>query len=171
LASGIRNVDLGCMQLNWRWHATAFPDAATMIDPVANTRYAARFLRDLHAQHGSWAQAVAHYHSADPTRGAAYAAKVAAKLDQIGTSHIVTDADMDTDTDPHTGTCGVAAVTGVTAYRDQGGDCPRVRGLLVMAQGGLVGGPLGRPSSGLMGAAKGRDLRVSDHPDTAPVHE
>jgi soluble lytic murein transglycosylase-like protein len=76
LATGRTNIDVGCMQLNWRWHAQAFPDAATMIDPVQNTQYAARFLRTLHGRHGSWDAAVAHYHSADPARGAAYAHKV-----------------------------------------------------------------------------------------------
>ena len=77
LGSDVQNVDLGCMQINWRWHSTAFADAAEMMDPVANTRYAARFLADLREQHGSWESAVAAYHSGQPIRGAAYGQKVA----------------------------------------------------------------------------------------------
>lgn len=76
LASGIRNVDIGCMQINWRWHSGAFGDAASMMDPVENTRYAARFLRALHDRHGDWTQAVEHYHSSDPERGRSYAQRV-----------------------------------------------------------------------------------------------
>jgi hypothetical protein len=80
-ATGRDNIDLGCMQLNWRWHGAAFRDAAEMMEPAANTRYAARFLRQLHDETGSWTAAVALYHSRDPDRGQAYAAKVAAVLD------------------------------------------------------------------------------------------
>jgi hypothetical protein len=83
LATGTTNVDLGCMQLNWRWHGAAFADAAAMLDPVANTAHAARFLRSLHGETGSWTAAVALYHSRDPARGEAYAAKVAAELGAV----------------------------------------------------------------------------------------
>lgn len=83
LATGETNVDLGCMQLNWRWHSEAFPDAETMMDPVENTRYAARFLRSLKDRHGDWDSAVAAYHSNQPDRGAAYSAKVEVARNQI----------------------------------------------------------------------------------------
>jgi hypothetical protein len=78
LASGATNVDLGCMQLNWRWHAESFSGAEEMLDPVANTAYAARFLKELHAQLGAWELATAAYHSTDPDRGQAYLTRVAA---------------------------------------------------------------------------------------------
>lgn len=81
LDAGIRNVDLGCMQLNWHWHGDAFANADEMMDPVANTRYAARFLRSLHDRLGSWDAAVAEYHSTEALRGAAYAGKVAAAME------------------------------------------------------------------------------------------
>jgi hypothetical protein len=83
LATGEKNVDLGCMQLNWRWHAAEFPDAATMMDPVANTRYSARFLKALKERHGDWDSAVAAYHSNQQTRGDAYEKKVSAARDMI----------------------------------------------------------------------------------------
>ncbi len=76
LAAGVHNVDVGCMQINWHWHADAFPDLTAMMDPAQNTRYAARFLRTLHDQHGDWSVAIRYYHSADPGRGAAYARRV-----------------------------------------------------------------------------------------------
>ncbi len=76
VASGVTNIDVGCMQLNWRWHGPAFDSADEMIDPVRNTRHAARFLVELRARLGSWQAAAAAYHSSDRARGAAYLAKV-----------------------------------------------------------------------------------------------
>ncbi|OYU18471.1 MAG: invasion protein [Rhodobacteraceae bacterium PARR1] len=78
LATGTTNVDVGCMQLNWKWHSEAFASRADMLDPVQNTAYAARFLKELKNQLGSWELATAAYHSTDPDRGQAYAAKVSA---------------------------------------------------------------------------------------------
>jgi hypothetical protein len=79
----VQNVDLGCMQINWRWHAAEFVDAASMMDPATNTRYSARFLRELHDRFGDWDSAVAAYHSADATRGAAYGRKVEAARERF----------------------------------------------------------------------------------------
>lgn len=83
LATGVRNVDLGCMQINWRWHSDAFADASAMMDPATNIRYAARFLVSLHERHGSWDRAVAAYHSSDATLGAVYGQKVALAREAI----------------------------------------------------------------------------------------
>ncbi len=78
LATGTTNVDVGCMQLNWKWHSEAFASRADMMDPVQNTAYAARFLKELKNQLGSWELATAAYHSTDPDRGQSYVAKVSA---------------------------------------------------------------------------------------------
>ncbi len=78
VANGVTNIDVGCMQLNWKWHASAFPSLDAMFDPVENTRYAARFMRELHSRLGSWEVATAAYHSTDPERGQAYLQKVVA---------------------------------------------------------------------------------------------
>lgn len=74
---GVTNIDVGCMQLNFRWHASGFVSLEDMIDPALNTRYAALFLNALHKRLGNWEDAVANYHSADATRGARYKDKVA----------------------------------------------------------------------------------------------
>lgn len=78
VSSGVTNIDVGCMQLNWKWHAGAFSSLDQMFDPVANTRYAARFMRELQSRLGSWEVATAAYHSTDPTRGQDYLRKVIA---------------------------------------------------------------------------------------------
>lgn len=72
VAEGPRNIDVGCMQINYYWHSTKFPSVEVMIDPETNIRYAVRFLKELHAIKGSWEAAVKHYHSPDPDRGARY---------------------------------------------------------------------------------------------------
>lgn len=56
-------IDLGCMQINHRYHAAEFRSVADMLDPRRNVDYAARFLVSLHSRHESWSMAVARYHA------------------------------------------------------------------------------------------------------------
>lgn len=72
LASGQRNIDVGCYQISLLHHPFAFADLDQAFDPAANADYAARFLVALRNRHGNWADAVAAYHSADPARGNPY---------------------------------------------------------------------------------------------------
>jgi hypothetical protein len=76
LDSGITNIDVGCMQLNWRWHGGGFATIDQMIDPAMNAAYAARFLLELHTRLGTWELATAAYHSIDPDRARAYLQRV-----------------------------------------------------------------------------------------------
>ncbi len=70
--SGVRNMDVGCFQINLRSHPSAFTDLEEAFDPAANADYAARFLTLLHARLGTWEEAVAAYHSSTPAYGAPY---------------------------------------------------------------------------------------------------
>ncbi|MEM5542528.1 lytic transglycosylase domain-containing protein [Sulfitobacter sp. AS92] len=65
-ASGIRSIDVGCMQINMRWHPDAFASVSEGFDPRVNVDYAARFLKRLHRRTGSWMQAAGSYHSFEP---------------------------------------------------------------------------------------------------------
>jgi soluble lytic murein transglycosylase-like protein len=56
-------IDLGCMQINHRYHAAEFRSVRDMLDPRRNVDYAARFLVSLHSRHESWSMAVARYHA------------------------------------------------------------------------------------------------------------
>ncbi len=76
-ARGVRNIDVGCMQVNLQVHGDAFADLNAAFDPRANIGYAARFLKDLHAETGSWALAGTHYHSRTPHLAARYRLKLA----------------------------------------------------------------------------------------------
>lgn len=77
-ARGVRIVDVGCMQINLHFHPQAFPDLATAFDPLANARYAARFLTTLQSRTPDWLQAAGHYHSHTPHLAEAYRARIAA---------------------------------------------------------------------------------------------
>jgi hypothetical protein len=76
LASGIRSLDVGCLQVNLFYHPDAFASLDQAFDPAANAAYAAKLLMDLFAQTGSWPRAAAAYHSQTPALGAAYLQKV-----------------------------------------------------------------------------------------------
>jgi soluble lytic murein transglycosylase-like protein len=60
---GAKLIDIGCMQINERYHGSHFAGVSEMFDPHRNVDYAARFLVDLKKQHMSWSMAVARYHA------------------------------------------------------------------------------------------------------------
>jgi len=63
LERGETSFDVGCFQINYRWHGHAFVDLAEMTDPLSNARYAARFLGELFREFGDWTEAAGAYHS------------------------------------------------------------------------------------------------------------
>ena len=75
LSSG-GSADIGCFQINSRWHGQAFSSLSAMFDPQENALYAARYLVGLRDRFGDWEAAIAAYHSRNAERGAAYLAKV-----------------------------------------------------------------------------------------------
>lgn len=84
--SGVRLIDLGCMQINHHFHGGKFSSVEAMIDPHANVDYATQFLRDLKQREGSWTMAVARYH-AGPHNNAAqkiYICRVVANMVATG---------------------------------------------------------------------------------------
>jgi hypothetical protein len=66
------------MQINLQNHPAAFASLDEAFDPAANTAYAARFLRALYVQTGSWPAAAAAYHSQTPGIGEPYRDRVMA---------------------------------------------------------------------------------------------
>ena len=55
---GQRSIDVGCMQINLRYHPNAFKNLEEAFDPAANVAYGAQFLKSLHTLQGSWPNAV-----------------------------------------------------------------------------------------------------------------
>lgn len=74
-ARGATSFDVGCFQINYRWHNKAFESVEAMFDPLENARYAAKYLLELKAESGSWDKAIGHYHSRTPSRAQKYVAR------------------------------------------------------------------------------------------------
>lgn len=94
LDAGATNVDLGCFQLNYRWHAQGFSSVADMLDPERNATYAAEYLARHFAQTGDWSLAAAAYHSATPEYAEAYKAKFEAAFAGLDTTAGAEPADV-----------------------------------------------------------------------------
>ncbi len=70
------NIDVGCMQINIKWHKNNFKKISDMFEVNPNVSYAASFLQQLKNKHGSWDKAIKHYHSSDPQKNKPYLIKV-----------------------------------------------------------------------------------------------
>ena len=70
------NIDVGCMQINIKWHKNNFKKISDMFEVNPNISYAASFLKQLKNKHGSWDKAIKHYHSSDPKKNNPYLMKV-----------------------------------------------------------------------------------------------
>jgi hypothetical protein len=72
VGEGRHSFDVGCFQINFHWHGRNFPSLEAMHDPKTGAVYAARFLRDLHAEFGDWVAAAGAYHSRTPEHASRY---------------------------------------------------------------------------------------------------
>ncbi len=84
LKRGIYSFDVGCMQMNVKWHHERFQNISQLVDPNHNVYHAAKFLNELYHEKGTWSAAVAAYHSRTPSRGRAYLQAVRSKLTRKG---------------------------------------------------------------------------------------
>lgn len=82
-ARGVRNIDVGCMQVNLHWHGDAFDSLEEAFDPPANAAYAADFLGRLYDETRDWDVAAAYYHSRTPARAEYYSGKVRVALTEL----------------------------------------------------------------------------------------
>lgn len=95
IASGVRNVDAGLMQVNWGYHRDKLIEPARALDPYPNIAVGAHILRAHFADTRNWYTAVGRYHSpGNAERAANYAALVYRRIAQVpataapmGTSH------------------------------------------------------------------------------------
>jgi len=74
---GVENIDVGCMQINLKYHPDAFVSIEHGFDPHANAAYAAEFLAVRFKVSKSWIKAAGDYHSTTPDLNRAYRNKVA----------------------------------------------------------------------------------------------
>ena len=71
-----KSIDVGCMQINTKYHLKNFKDLSHLVEPEENVKYAATFLLKLYKKHKSWNEAVSRYHSSIPKRKKNYLKKV-----------------------------------------------------------------------------------------------
>ena len=84
LASGARDVDIGCFQVSLEQHGQAFASLDQGFDPGVNAEVAARFLARLKLRTGTWAAAIADYHSGLAELGLPYQRRVLAAWQRMG---------------------------------------------------------------------------------------
>jgi len=76
LTEGLSNIDVGCMQINLKYHENAFESLSQALDPKTNAEYAAKFLKKLYAKKKNWMKAAGSYHSNTPDKNLKYRAKL-----------------------------------------------------------------------------------------------
>ena len=83
------NIDVGCMQINIKWHKKNFKKISDMFEVNPNISYAASFLKQLKNKHGSWDKAIKHYHSSDPKKNNPYLIKVKSFWKKVENTKII----------------------------------------------------------------------------------
>ena len=83
------NMDVGCMQINIKWHKNNFKKISDMFEVNPNISYAASFLQQLKNKHGSWDNAIKHYHSSDPKKNKPYLIRVKSFWKKIEDNKII----------------------------------------------------------------------------------
>lgn len=77
LTQGRRSVDIGLMQVNWAYHATALRSVEAAIDPYHNLDVGAGILAECFRTRGDWWAAVGCYHApSNADRAARYRERV-----------------------------------------------------------------------------------------------
>ena len=163
LDTGMESIDVGCMQVNLRWHPDAFASLEDAFDPALNADYAARLLISLFNQHGNWPAAIGHYHSGTDWRQANYQGKVAEAWAALGGTFAGLPVAA-------TATPVAAAVTGPTLFGGLVATGPSVGGGLGLGGGlGVGGGPSAGGSPGAAGGIGAAPLIGTTGGSSAPL--
>lgn len=80
---GYKSIDVGCMQVNLRFHGKKFANLEEAFDPNKNVEVAARYLKKRHETRGDWLKAATDYHSKRPSKANRYKTKLLAAMDNI----------------------------------------------------------------------------------------
>ena len=76
LKQGKKNIDMGCMQVNYMYHPNAFTNLSLAFDPEENVKWSASLIKNLYHKYGSYKEAVGYYHSYRTLKKNKYSAKV-----------------------------------------------------------------------------------------------
>lgn len=80
---GVSNIDIGCFQINYKWHGENFSSVQEMFNPYKNALYAANFLTSLYHEFEDWTKAAGAYHSRNTAHSDLYLAKYIPILEQL----------------------------------------------------------------------------------------
>jgi hypothetical protein len=84
LDQGKRSIDIGLMQVNWRYHQARLGDPWQALDPYHNLRVGAGILQDCYATRRDWWVSVGCYHApANPERATRYRRRVESQWRRI----------------------------------------------------------------------------------------
>jgi len=75
--AGARSFDVGCFQINYKWHGQKFASIEAMFDPMTNATYAAALLSGLNDEFADWTKAAGAYHSRTETYASRYRTRYA----------------------------------------------------------------------------------------------
>ena len=73
---GVENIDVGCMQINLKYHPEAFNSLEDAFEPEKNVTYAANFLKKNYQETKSWGEAATRYHSKNVSKAFKYEDKL-----------------------------------------------------------------------------------------------
>ena len=73
---GVENIDVGCMQINLKYHPEAFDNLEDAFTPSKNVAYAADFLKRNYQETKSWGEAATRYHSKNVRKAFKYEDKL-----------------------------------------------------------------------------------------------
>ena len=76
IKKNLNNIDIGCMQINYKYHNKRFKNLDDILNPLSNVDWAAKYLKSLFSKYKSWNTAISRYHSSNPKRMKNYLKKV-----------------------------------------------------------------------------------------------
>jgi soluble lytic murein transglycosylase-like protein len=95
IAEGVTSIDVGCMQVNMKYHGQAFSSIDEAMDPENNVKYSAKFLRSLYAGNGkSWKAAAKKYHYGNSAEGSVYAKQLENRFKAFKLAGLFQDMDL-----------------------------------------------------------------------------
>lgn len=80
---GYKSIDVGCMQINLRFHGKEFASIEDAFDPHKNVDVAARYLRNRYNVRKDWLHAATDYHSRNQRKANVYMKKLLVALNNV----------------------------------------------------------------------------------------
>ncbi len=83
-AKGVKSIDVGCMQINLKFHGHHFASVEEALDPYKNVEYGAKFLKRLYKAKGNdWFKAAMAYHSNVRKKALRYKKKLVVAYEKV----------------------------------------------------------------------------------------